>query len=72
MIPALWHVVVQHFVGLDKVFLHGRHLGHDLLAVEFGRLSLPLPFRLLLVLDVLGQVETEGEKLQLPWTLTLG
>lgn len=50
---ALRHVVVQHFVGLDEVLLHGRHLGHDLLPVEFGRLCFPFTLSFLFVLSTL-------------------
>lgn len=51
--PALWYVVIKHLVGLDEVFLHSRHLGHYLLAVEFGRLSFPFTLGFLFVLSTL-------------------
>jgi len=46
---AVWHVVVEHLVGLDEVPLHGRHLGHDFLPMELGRVRLPLALGLVLV-----------------------
>lgn len=53
--PALWHVVIQHLVGLNEVFLHRRHLGHDFLAVKFGCLCLPFPLSFFFVLSTLEQ-----------------
>lgn len=50
---ALRHVVIQHFVGLYEVLLHGRHLGHYLLPVKFGRLRFPFTLSFLFVLSTL-------------------
>ena len=53
LLAALRHVFIQHLVRLNEVFLHGRHLSHYLLSVEFSRLCLPLPLGFLLVLYAL-------------------
>ena len=53
VVAAVWHVVIQHLVGLDEVPLHGRHLGHDLLSMELGRIRLPLALSLVFVLGEL-------------------
>ena len=58
---AVRHVVVQHLVGLDKVPLHGGHLGHDLLPVELGGVRLPLALSLVFVLGHLEEVQGGGE-----------
>lgn len=50
---TLGHVFIKHLVGLNKVFLHCWHLGHDFLAVEFGCLCLSLALSFFFVLRTL-------------------